>query len=50
MRNILMTVMMLAVVAFLFVTIVTNTGGLRDGITNQGTSATQQIEALKPGP
>ena len=48
MRNILMTVMMLAVVALLFVTIVTSEDGLRDGIEEQGTTATTQINNLTP--
>lgn len=49
MRNILITVMMLAVVAFLFLTIIMDDEGIQKGITDQGTRAVTIINDLKPG-
>jgi hypothetical protein len=49
MRNILMTVMLLMVVALLFTTIVANPGGVREQINTQGDSAIDAIEALTTG-
>lgn len=49
MRNILITVMMLAVVAFLFLTIIMDDEGIQKGITDQGTRAVTKINDLKPG-
>lgn len=49
MRNILVTVMMLIVVALLFTSIVNNGGtGLRGNIQNKGNSANTDITALQP--
>ncbi len=49
MRNILMTVMMLIVVALMFTNVVTNSGGLRERIESQGTTANSDIAALDAG-
>lgn len=49
MRNILITVMMLIVVAFLFTTIVNDgSTGLRRNISTHGTKANSEISALTP--
>ncbi|MDR6884601.1 hypothetical protein [Bacillus sp. 3255] len=49
MRNILITVMMLIVVAFLFTTIVNDgSTGLRRNISTHGSKANTEISALKP--
>lgn len=48
MRNILMTVMLLAVVALIFVNIVNGDDGLRSQIEDQGESAITRIENLSP--
>lgn len=49
MRNILITVMMLIVVAFLFTNIINNNDtGMRKNIQNQGDDANARIAALKP--
>jgi cytochrome oxidase Cu insertion factor (SCO1/SenC/PrrC family) len=49
MRNILITVMMLIVVALLFTSIVNNGGtGLRGNIQTHGTTANTNINALVP--
>jgi uncharacterized membrane protein len=49
MRNLLMTVMMLIVVALMFTNIVSSTGGLRQQIETQGTAANGDIAALSSG-
>ncbi|MDD9271710.1 hypothetical protein ACFPES_32225 [Paenibacillus sp. GCM10023248] len=49
MRNILITVMMLIVVAFLFTTIVNDgSTGLRRNISTHGSKANTEISALRP--
>ena len=49
MRNILVTVMMLIVVALLFTNIVNNSGtGLRANIQSKGSTANSDITALQP--
>jgi uncharacterized membrane protein len=48
MRNILMTVMMLMVVALMFVNIVSSSGGLRSQIEQKGTEANNDIISLNP--
>jgi hypothetical protein len=49
MRNILVTVMMLIVVAFLFTSIVNDgSTGLRRNISTHGTQANTDITALRP--
>ena len=48
MRNILITVMMLIVVAILFTSIVKGNGGLQQNIKTQGDKANQQILNLTP--
>ncbi|WP_192894649.1 hypothetical protein [Paenibacillus contaminans] len=49
MRNILVTVMMLIVVALLFTSIVNNSGtGLRANIQSKGSTANSDITALQP--
>lgn len=49
MRNLLMTVMMLIVVALLFTNIVSSPNGLRDQIQSQGEKANDDIAALMNG-
>jgi len=46
MRNILITVMMLIVVAVIFVNVVTKNGGLQDAIEKQGSHAITRINDL----
>jgi hypothetical protein len=49
MRNILITVMMLIVVAFLFTSIINNgNSGMRNNIQNHGITANANITALTP--
>ncbi|MFC5446727.1 hypothetical protein [Paenibacillus aestuarii] len=49
MRNILMTVMMLIVVAFLFTTIINDgSSGMRKNIETHGTKANTNVTALQP--
>ncbi|WP_409342606.1 hypothetical protein [Paenibacillus sp. MBLB4367] len=49
MRNILVTVMMLIVVALLFTSIVNNSGtGIRANIQTKGSTANTDINALQP--
>jgi hypothetical protein len=48
MRNILITVMMLIVVAILFTTIVKGNGGLQENIKTHGTNANNKILNLTP--
>ena len=48
MRNILMTVMLLAVVALMFVNIVGGDDGLRNQIETQGDEANTRIQDLQP--
>lgn len=49
MRNILMTVMLLMVVALLFTTIVSGAGGIRAQIETQGDNAVDDISGLTTG-
>lgn len=48
MRNILMTVMLLAVVALMFVNIINGSDGLRSQIETQGQQANTSIQNLSP--
>lgn len=47
-RNLLMTVMLLAVVALMFVNIVNGSSGLRSNIESHGSAANQSISSLSP--
>lgn len=49
MRNILMTVMLLMVVALLYTSIVTNEDGIKDQIQSQGDSAIDSLRSLTAG-
>lgn len=48
MRNILMTVMMLMVVALMFVNVVTSSSGIKQEIETKGSSAVIQLGNLSP--
>ena len=49
MRNILMTVMLLMVAAFLYTTIVSSNGGIRDQIRDHGEQAIEDLKDLTVG-